>query len=39
MFLVGVKKEVSFLITPSTKASGQDAPLVIRIVTGSFLGK
>ena len=33
------KKLVSFFITPSTNASGHDAPLVIRIFTGFLFGK
>ena len=34
-----LKKLISFSITPSTKASGQLAPLVINNLTGSFTGR
>jgi hypothetical protein len=37
-FLLAGKKPASFFITPSTKASGHDAPLVIKIFSGSFAG-
>jgi hypothetical protein len=38
-FIVFEKNAASFFITPSTNASGQEAPLVIKIFTGVLFGK
>ena len=38
-FIVLEKNAATLLITPSTNASGQDAPLVIKTFTGFLLGK
>jgi hypothetical protein len=37
--LLAGKNPASFFITPSTNASGQEAPLVTRMDTGCLFGK